>query len=153
LPASPPPARSDRQALALRREPLEHPVAAVALDDAVDEPVLAGLFGLEEASRSMSARTRCSLWPVRLALSSSIRWRVLRISVARISTSVAWPSKPAVGSWMRMRELGSAIRLPFAPPGRQQRAHRHPDADAHRVDSGAVGADPVVAREPQFRCP
>ena len=30
--------------------------------------------------------------------------------------SVDWPSKPADGWWMRMRELGSDIRLPFAPP-------------------------------------
>ena len=30
--------------------------------------------------------------------------------------SVDWPSKPADGWWIRIRELGSAIRLPFAPP-------------------------------------
>ena len=30
--------------------------------------------------------------------------------------SVDWPSKPAEGWWMRMRELGSASRLPLAPP-------------------------------------
>ena len=30
--------------------------------------------------------------------------------------SVDWPSKPADGWWMRMREFGSDIRLPFAPP-------------------------------------
>jgi hypothetical protein len=30
--------------------------------------------------------------------------------------SVDWPSKPALGWWMRMRELGSAMRLPAAPP-------------------------------------
>ena len=30
--------------------------------------------------------------------------------------SVDWPSKPAEGWWIRMRELGSDIRLPFAPP-------------------------------------
>jgi len=29
--------------------------------------------------------------------------------------SVDWPSKPAVGWWMRMRELGRAARLPFEP--------------------------------------
>ena len=30
--------------------------------------------------------------------------------------SVDWPSKPAEGWWIRIRELGSDIRLPFAPP-------------------------------------
>ena len=30
--------------------------------------------------------------------------------------SVDWPSKPADGWWIRIRELGSDIRLPFAPP-------------------------------------
>ena len=30
--------------------------------------------------------------------------------------SVDWPSKPADGWWMRMREFGSDMRLPFAPP-------------------------------------
>ena len=30
--------------------------------------------------------------------------------------SVDWPSKPADGWWIRIRLLGSAIRLPFAPP-------------------------------------
>ena len=29
--------------------------------------------------------------------------------------SVDWPSKPADGWWMRMRLLGSDMRLPFAP--------------------------------------
>ena len=30
--------------------------------------------------------------------------------------SVDWPSKPAEGWWMSIRELGSASRLPLAPP-------------------------------------
>ena len=30
--------------------------------------------------------------------------------------SVAMPSNPADGWWMRMRLLGSDMRLPFAPP-------------------------------------
>ena len=30
--------------------------------------------------------------------------------------SVDWPSKPADGWWMRIRLLGSDMRLPFAPP-------------------------------------
>ncbi len=30
--------------------------------------------------------------------------------------SVVWPWKPPLGWWMRIRELGSAIRLPAAPP-------------------------------------
>ena len=30
--------------------------------------------------------------------------------------SVDWPWKPPVGWWMRILELGSAIRLPSAPP-------------------------------------
>ena len=30
--------------------------------------------------------------------------------------SVDWPSKPADGWWIRIREFGSDIRLPFAPP-------------------------------------
>ena len=30
--------------------------------------------------------------------------------------SVDWPSKPADGWWIRMREFGSAMRLPCAPP-------------------------------------
>ena len=30
--------------------------------------------------------------------------------------SVDWPSKPADGWWMSCRELGSAMRLPGAPP-------------------------------------
>ena len=30
--------------------------------------------------------------------------------------SVDWPSKPAEGWWMRIREFGSAMRLPLAPP-------------------------------------
>ena len=30
--------------------------------------------------------------------------------------SVDWPSKPAEGWWIRMRRLGSDMRLPFAPP-------------------------------------
>ena len=30
--------------------------------------------------------------------------------------SVAWPWKPPLGWWMRMRAFGSAIRLPGAPP-------------------------------------
>ena len=45
-----------------------------------------------------------------------MRSRVLRISLAWISMSVAWPSKPAEGWCMRMREFGSEKRLPFAPP-------------------------------------
>ena len=32
--------------------------------------------------------------------------------------SVAWPWYPPCGWWMRMRELGSAERLPAAPPDR-----------------------------------
>jgi hypothetical protein len=36
----------------------------VVVDDAVDEPVLAACSGLKKRSRSMSARTRCSLCPV-----------------------------------------------------------------------------------------
>ena len=32
--------------------------------------------------------------------------------------SVAWPWKPPVGWWMRMREFGSDERLPSAPPVR-----------------------------------
>ena len=32
--------------------------------------------------------------------------------------SVVWPWKPPVGWWIRMRELGSAWRLPGAPPAR-----------------------------------
>ena len=30
--------------------------------------------------------------------------------------SVDWPSKPADGWWIRIRLLGSDMRLPFAPP-------------------------------------
>jgi hypothetical protein len=30
--------------------------------------------------------------------------------------SVDWPSKPDDGWWIRIRELGSDIRLPGAPP-------------------------------------
>ena len=30
--------------------------------------------------------------------------------------SLAWPWKPPLGWWMRMRLLGSAMRLPAAPP-------------------------------------
>ena len=30
--------------------------------------------------------------------------------------SVAWPWKPPLGWWMRMRLFGSAMRLPAAPP-------------------------------------
>ena len=30
--------------------------------------------------------------------------------------SVDWPSKPADGWWMRIRELGSDKRLPLVPP-------------------------------------
>ena len=30
--------------------------------------------------------------------------------------SVAWPWKPPLGWWTRIRELGSAERLPAAPP-------------------------------------
>ena len=32
--------------------------------------------------------------------------------------SVLWPWKPELGWWMRMRALGSAARLPSAPPAR-----------------------------------
>ena len=32
--------------------------------------------------------------------------------------SVAWPWKPPLGWWTRMREFGSAARLPGAPPAR-----------------------------------
>ena len=34
--------------------------------------------------------------------------------------SVDWPSKPAEGWWMRIRELGSDMRLPAAPPVRSR---------------------------------
>ena len=37
-------------------------------------------------------------------------------SRAWISMSEAWPWKPPLGWWMRIRLLGSAIRLPGAPP-------------------------------------
>ena len=32
--------------------------------------------------------------------------------------SVDWPWKPPLGWWMRIREFGSANRLPSAPPAR-----------------------------------
>ena len=32
--------------------------------------------------------------------------------------SVAWPWKPPDGWWIRIREFGSAERLPGAPPAR-----------------------------------
>ena len=32
--------------------------------------------------------------------------------------SVDWPWKPPLGWWMRIREFGSAKRLPSAPPAR-----------------------------------
>ena len=61
--------------------------------------------------------------------------------------SVAWPSKPAEGWWMRMREFGSDIRLPLRAAGQQQRAHRHRDADDHRRDVGLDELHRVVDRE------
>src|SRR5690349_17297930 len=45
------------------------------------------------------------------------RSRILRISRAAISISVACPAKPDIrGWWITILELGSAKRLPFAPP-------------------------------------
>ena len=38
------------------------------------------------------------------------------ISRACISISVAWPWNPEQTWWIRIFALGSAIRLPFAPP-------------------------------------
>jgi hypothetical protein len=61
--------------------------------------------------------------------------------------SVDWPSKPGDGWWMRMREFGSAIRLPCAPPVEQQRAHRHRDPDADRRHVGLDELHRVVDRQ------
>ena len=70
-------------------------------------------------SRCVSAWTWSTVRPVSRAISSSIRRWSARISRARISTSVAWPSKPLVCPWWIMiLALGSAIRFPFAPPAR-----------------------------------
>ena len=38
-----------------------------------------------------------------------------RISLAWMAMSEAWPCVPPQGWWIRMRELGSAKRLPFVP--------------------------------------
>ena len=47
-----------------------------------------------------------------------LRRRSSSTSRAWISMSVVWPWKPPDGWWMRMRPLGSVIRLPSAPPAR-----------------------------------
>ena len=47
---------------------------------------------------------------------ASSRRRVSSISFAWISTSADWPWKPPEGWWISSRALGSASRLPSAPP-------------------------------------
>ena len=111
----------------------------VALDHPVDDAVLLGLRARHEVvALGVLARPSRWSWPVCSAMISSSRLRRSRISRAWISMSVAWPLKPPDTWWMRIFALGSAIRLPGAPPGEQQRAHAHRDADA---DGGHVGLD------------
>ncbi len=66
-------------------------------------------------SRSMSARTFSTVWPVCWARISSSRARMRRISLAWISRSVTWPWPSPEGWWIRMRAFCSANRLPLVP--------------------------------------
>src|SRR2546426_6174465 len=66
-------------------------------------------------SRSVSRWIFSMFWPVwctRMRLSSS---RILKISRAWMSMSVAWPCTPPSGWWIMIRACGSANRLPRAP--------------------------------------
>src|SRR5438128_1251827 len=66
-------------------------------------------------SRSVSCWILSMDWPVwytRMRFNSS---RILRISRAWMSMSVAWPCAPPSGWWIRIRECGRANRLPLAP--------------------------------------
>ncbi len=54
-----------------------------------------------------------------------MRRRRKAISRAWFSMSIAWPWAPPWGWWISTRELGSAIRLPGAPPASRTAA---PDA-------------------------
>jgi hypothetical protein len=83
----------------------------------VDEAVGDRLFGAQDLV-ALGVLVHLRSRPCRCATAriSSMRPRSLSSSRAWISTSVAWPPMPEVqGWWMRMRQLGSAVRLPLAP--------------------------------------
>ena len=95
-----------------RSEP--HPL--VLGDHPVDQPVLHGLSGLKNRSRSMSGWT-CSIGLAGVLgvdlvdpLADVEDLASVDLDVGRLAL------KPADGWWMSMRLLGSAKRLPFAPP-------------------------------------
>ena len=66
-----------------------------------------------------------------------------------ISMSEDWPSNPADGWWIRIRLFGSAIRFGRARR-QQQRAHRHRDAAADRLDLRLDELHRVVDRHPRM---
>ncbi len=89
----------------------------MALEHAVDQAVLEGLLGGEEAvALHVVVHLLVGLAGVLRRRSRRCARAALRISRAWISMSVDWPSKPAEGWWIRIRLLGSAERLPFVPP-------------------------------------
>ena len=61
--------------------------------------------------------------------------------------SDAWPWKPPVGWWMRMREFGSAWRLPGGAAGEDHGAHGHGDPAADRPHVGLDELHRVVDRQ------
>ena len=97
-------------------------------------------------SRSVSEAifsSDCLVWKARISL---MRSRMRRISLAWIAMSEAWPWAPPQGWWMRMRELGSAKRLPVRARGQEDRPHRGGLADADRLHVGPDQLHGVVDR-------
>ena len=62
--------------------------------------------------------------------------------------STAWPETPPHGWWIRMREEGSATRLPVRPAGQEQRAHGGGLAEADRLHVRLDVLDGVVDGQP-----
>ena len=63
--------------------------------------------------------------------------------------SVDCPSKPAEGWWIRIREFGSAARLPFVPAASSSEPIDIATPDAHRADVRLDELHRVVDRQPR----
>ena len=84
----------------------------------VDQPVFLRLRGGEEAVALHVLVDLGDVLAAVLGVELLEPLRIERVSRAWISMSLDCPSKPPEGWWLRIRALGSAIRLPGVPPAR-----------------------------------